>query len=98
MRILSALLSLFASFGFFQTFFPSDVRDQGRMSCAWCGSERVGKFGGEIAIHFSGLKSLDKPHVYVCAELVVCSDCGRAQFAVPEAELRLLTKRDAAAG
>ena len=66
--------------------------------CASCGSENVGKFGVEIAIHFSGLKNLDKPHVYVCAELVVCSDCGIAQFAIPEAELRLLTERDAAAG
>lgn len=51
----------------------------------------------EIAVHFSGLENLDKPHVYISPELVVCLDCGISQFMVPEAELRLLAKRYAAA-
>lgn len=49
---------------------------------------------GEIALHFPGLRSLDKPHVYVCSEVIVCLVCGAAQFSVPEAELLLLAKGD----
>jgi hypothetical protein len=56
----------------------------------------MGKFGGEIAIHFSGFKNVDKPHVYVSTELVVCLDCGITQFVVPTAELRLLESGNAA--
>ena len=62
------------------------------MHCMSCGSENLGKFIGELAIHFSGLTNLDEPHVYVSPLLVVCLDCGVGQFAVPEAELRLLQR------
>lgn len=64
------------------------------LPCQSCSSENRRKFGGEIAIHFPGLKNLDKSHVYVRAELAVCLDCGAAQFAIQEAELRLLCKGD----
>ena len=50
-----------------------------------------------MGIHFTGLKNIDKPVVWVFPELVVCLDCGTAEFAVPKAELRLLAKGDAAA-
>ena len=62
------------------------------MCCMSCGSENLSKFGGEIAIRFRGLKNLDRPHVYVPAELAVCLDCGTARFAIPEDELRVLGK------
>lgn len=68
------------------------------MCCSSCGSENLGGFTAEIAIHFPGLKNLHKPIVWVFPRLKVCLDCGIAQFTVPEAELRLLAKRDAAAG
>jgi hypothetical protein len=48
-------------------------------------------------IHFPELKDIDKPVVWVFPEVVVCLDCGTAEFAVPEAELRQLAKGDAAA-
>ena len=64
------------------------------MPCPSCSSENRRTFGGEIAIHFPGLKNLDRSHVYVCAEVAVCLDCGAAQFAMQEAELRLLCERD----
>ena len=59
-------------------------------SCKSCGSGNVGKFGAEIFIHFLGLKNIDKPVVSVFPELLVCLDCGTAEFAVREDELRLL--------
>jgi len=66
------------------------------MACKSCGSNNLGKFRGEIAIHFPGLKNLDKPIVWVFPELVVCLECGTAQFAVPETELHQLQKGNVA--
>jgi hypothetical protein len=66
------------------------------MRCKSCGSENVGNFTAEIAIHFSGLKNIDKPHVFVFPVIIVCLDCGIAEFTVSEKELRLLTKSRAA--
>jgi hypothetical protein len=67
------------------------------MPCKSCGSTNQRKFGGEIGIHFPGLKNIDKPVVLVFPEVVVCVDCGTAEFVVPETELRQLAKGDAAA-
>jgi len=50
-----------------------------------------------MAIHFPGLKNIDKPVVWVLSELFVCLDCGATEFVVPEAELRLIAKGDTAA-
>jgi len=44
---------------------------------------------------FLELKNIGKPVVWVFPEVVVCLDCGTAEFAVPEPELRQLA---AAAG
>jgi hypothetical protein len=62
------------------------------MRCRSCGSQDLGRFTGELAIHFSGLKNINEPHVWVFPELVVCLKCGFAEFAVPETELRRLAK------
>ena len=67
------------------------------MPCKSCFSVNRKKFGAEMGIHFLGLKNIDKPIVWVFPELVVCLDCGAAEFVVPEAELRELVKDDAAA-
>jgi hypothetical protein len=67
------------------------------MPCKSCASVNQSKFTGEIGIHFLGLKNIDKPVVWVFPELIVCLDCGTAEFLVPEAELRHLAKGDAAA-
>jgi hypothetical protein len=49
-----------------------------------------------MCIHFPRLKDIDKPGVWVFPELVVCLNCGTAEFAVPKADLRELAKEDAA--
>jgi hypothetical protein len=66
------------------------------MPCKSCGSVNQKKFGAEMGIHSPGLKNIDKSVVWVFPEPVVCLDCGTAEFAVPEAELRQLAKSDAA--
>jgi hypothetical protein len=50
-----------------------------------------------MAMHFAGLKNIDTPVVWVFPRIVVCLDCGTAEFAVPKSELRQLAKGDAAA-
>lgn len=66
------------------------------MSCKRCSSSSTTKdLSAELAIHFPGLLGLDKPIVWVFPQLVVCLDCGFAEFAIPEAELRVITEGSA---
>jgi hypothetical protein len=66
------------------------------MLCKSCGSDNQKQFNGEMAIHFTGLENLDKPVVWVFPKLLICMDCGTAEFALPEADLRLLATGKAA--
>jgi len=66
------------------------------MPCKSCGSENLGSFGAEIAIHFLGLRNLGRPHVWVFPKLLVCFNCGTTEFVIPEHELGLLTRGRAA--
>lgn len=62
------------------------------MKCRNCGgSQSVQKLTSEIAIHVpGGRESLTKPHVLVFPKISVCFDCGFAEFAVPDEQLRRL--------
>jgi hypothetical protein len=55
------------------------------MSCKRCYSHNQSDFGGEVAMHFPGLKGLDKPIVWVFPELKVCLDCASAISLFPNA-------------
>lgn len=68
------------------------------MGCKSCGSKNLKKFPGEIAVHFPGLKNMDKAKVCIFPELVICLECGIALFVVPETELRQLVEGDTIAG
>lgn len=63
------------------------------LRCLMCGSEDVRNFAAETLIHLPGMKNLDKPGVLVFPTLLICLDCGTAQFVVPDAELHRLTDR-----
>ena len=63
-----------------------------QMSCKSCQSQNQHNFTAEVAIHFPGLKGLDKPIVWVFPKPLVCLDCGFTEFAVPERELRVLVQ------
>jgi hypothetical protein len=67
------------------------------MSCKSCQSAKERQFNGEIAIHFPGLKGLDKPIVWVFPKLKVCLECGLTEFEIPEGGLRALKESASAA-
>jgi hypothetical protein len=64
------------------------------MVCALCKSVNQRDFAVEINIHFPGRKGLTVPTVWVFPPLLVCLDCGAAQFTVPEPELKKLANPD----
>lgn len=58
------------------------------MSCPLCGSGNHAELAAEMNIHFSGLKNLGKPGVFVFPkQLLVCLNCGDSHFTVPAKEL-----------
>jgi hypothetical protein len=61
-----------------------------RLWIAGSDSHNQCQLGGEMAIHYPGLKGLDKPAVMVFQTLLVCLDCGFTEFTFPENELRIL--------
>jgi hypothetical protein len=67
------------------------------MQCRFCGSVNQKRFIGEMGIRSPGLKNIDKAVVWVFPNLIVCLDCGMAEFIVPKNELGALAKGDAAA-
>jgi hypothetical protein len=67
------------------------------LTCKSCGSGRQRKFNGEIAVHYPGLEGLNKPIVWVFPNLLVCLNCGLAEFSIPDEELQGLAKDDLAA-
>ena len=62
------------------------------MTCKRCRSDSHSVFNGETAIHFPGLKGLDKPIVWVFPKLAVCLECGFTEFTIPERELSVLVR------
>jgi hypothetical protein len=67
------------------------------VTCKSCGLEKQREFTAEIAVPFPGLNGLERPIMWLFPKLIVCLNCGNAEFAVPKSELRVLAKSDAAA-
>ena len=66
------------------------------VSCTSCGSENLRTFKGEVAIQLMPIAV--ELTVFVWPEIVVCLDCGVAEFSVPRAELGVLAKGTPTAG
>jgi hypothetical protein len=60
------------------------------MACRSCGSDQQHQVNGEVAIRFPGLDGLDKPIVWVFPRLVLCLDCGVADFQIRDEDLSVL--------
>lgn len=68
------------------------------MVCKRCGSPSHNEVNAEVYIHFPGRAGLNKAGVLVFPKLLLCMNCGLADFSVPESELRTLasgTENDA---
>jgi hypothetical protein len=59
------------------------------MLCKSCSSGNLQNFQTEIAVHF---KDLNRPHVFVFPEILVCLKCGFTELVIEEDKLRLLTQ------
>jgi len=57
--------------------------------CKFCGSPNQAKYAAEICLHFAGMENLGKT-VLVFPDVVVCFNCGMAEFSVPATELSRL--------
>ena len=68
------------------------------MACKGCGSENQKTFGGEVAIDFPGLGGLEEAIVWTFPQLLICLQCGFAEFTVPERELSVLVHGKVVAG
>jgi hypothetical protein len=53
------------------------------MCCQSCNLGEVREYTAEINIHFPGMKGLSVPTVWASPKLLVCLDCGAAQFSIP---------------
>jgi hypothetical protein len=60
------------------------------MSCKNCHAENQLDFAAEVGIHFPDLNGLENPLVFVFPNLLICFNCGFAEFVVPKTELRRL--------
>jgi hypothetical protein len=60
------------------------------LRCKTCQSENQSTFTAEVAVHFPGLQGLEKPIVWVFPKILVCLNCGTAEFSIPEKELQVL--------
>jgi hypothetical protein len=60
------------------------------MSCPACALGKGLEFSAEMIVHTGGVKNLDNSGVMLFPKLLVCLDCGYAQFTAPEAELESL--------
>jgi hypothetical protein len=76
------------------------IFDVGRglaMTCRSRESDNLRKFTAEVAIHFPGLKNINKPTVWVFPEFLICLNCGVAECVIPETELLVLAREAIAA-
>lgn len=54
------------------------------MACRSCYSVNIKMLSAEMGIHFPGLENVNKPVVWVFPSLLVCFDCGFAEFVMPK--------------
>jgi hypothetical protein len=57
------------------------------MSCKTCHSENQREYSSEINLLSPKIGDLAKPSVWVFPSVLICLDCGSAEFKIPSPEL-----------
>jgi hypothetical protein len=65
--------------------------------CKSCGSSNQNNYIGEMSIRCPGFNNIDEPSVWVFPEVIICVDCGSAEFVVPQTELDKLPECESVA-
>ncbi len=65
------------------------------MACKLCGSFNQATFATEMNFHLPGRAGLDTGPILASSKILVCLNCGHAEFVLSEGELQSL-KSDAA--
>ena len=66
------------------------------MACRQCASDNQQEFGVEMNVHFPGWNGLSRPTLMIFPQVLVCLNCGFAEFSVPKTELgRLVMSKGA---
>ena len=61
------------------------------MKCRSCVSSLGAQtFSGEVALHFPGLDGMRRPIVWAFPKVLVCLDCGFAEFVVADEQVKAL--------
>jgi hypothetical protein len=60
--------------------------------CNSCASDNLAEFDSEMNIHFSGVRSLDKPSIFAFPKIMICLNCGSLRSTLSAEELRILQK------
>lgn len=68
------------------------VSFEAKLACKKCSSDNQSRFTAEMNLHFPGWEGMNKAGVWVFQEVVVCWNCGFAEFIVPEGELLSLAE------
>jgi hypothetical protein len=64
----------------------------GAVACKDCASERQQIFSGELTLAFPGIERVNFAPVYICADSLVCLDCGYTELVIPATKLEQLKK------
>jgi hypothetical protein len=62
------------------------------MRCKHCAAVNLSEFAAEIVLNFPSLENADKIPVLVFPKVVLCLQCGFAEFIVPTSELASLAR------
>jgi hypothetical protein len=60
------------------------------MVCKHCGSKHQQIFNAELTATYLGIENLSSPPVYLCKDILICTDCGNIELKLSGAELEQL--------